>query len=173
MHVQPGEEIMKSLDVIIAAAKLLSEDLVHAESGSDLERKVIIAHLIKFHEECSSNTATGRDKTGKPPLAAIANNTELEGKLEKLAQEWIADAKREQSITGAANGCWNNTIICANELRAVLAGQGKEREVAISAEQCFDFLDSLQFGYDGMFGPGKADGEKMAAFVREKLYGKV
>ena len=43
-----GKKTMKS---ITDAAVLLTEDLVHAESGSDLESKIILAHLIKFREE--------------------------------------------------------------------------------------------------------------------------
>jgi hypothetical protein len=80
---------MKSLDAITAAAKLLSEDLVHAESGSDLERKVIIAHLIKFREECSRNTATPEVDEG---IRLTRANVKGYEKGFKAAAEEIANA---------------------------------------------------------------------------------
>ena len=38
----------------------------------------------------------------------------------KLVDEWREDAKREQAITGASNGPWNNTLACAAALEAAL-----------------------------------------------------
>ena len=126
MHFDQNIGMMAWYPCAAAAPPTKSESSVPADGyihmGADRLRDLLI--------ERDRELATVRAERD----AAIANNTELEGKL---------------------------------------AEQGDEREAAISAEQCLDFLDSLQLGYDGMFGPSKADGEKMAAFVRENLYGKV
>ena len=50
---QPAQKGKMNRDIseIERAVELLLEDLVHAESGSDLELKILLAHFIKFQAD--------------------------------------------------------------------------------------------------------------------------
>jgi membrane protease subunit (stomatin/prohibitin family) len=82
---------------------------------------------------------------------------ELRGAIERLLTKWRKDAAQEQSITGAANGAWNNTISCANQLEAAArqAAESPGPDDLVCCARCNEMKECLliETGFAGEHEP--------------------